>query len=126
MGIFRRDPSDLQAGEATVLFAALTPKASRQTGKRNLEHEVKLAVDRPEGGRRELVLITTVPWDRPLGTRSREPVRVSPTDPDYVEIDFENLEPVTTVGDAALEAAREGRAPTPSDLGFTPVENTED
>lgn len=105
-----------------MLFATLTPKAARQTEKRNLEHEVKLAVDRPEGGTREVTLTTTVPWDRSLPIGSRVPVMISPSSPDFVEIDFGSMKALTDLGNAAVDAAREGRNVTPEDLGFTPAD----
>lgn len=122
MGIFRRRPSDLQPGEATVLFSTLTAKAARQTGKRNLDHEVRLAVDRPEGGTREVTLEATVPWDRSLRIGASIPVRISPTEPEYVEIDFDSMKSMNDFGNAAVQAAREGRPPTPEELGFTPAD----
>lgn len=102
-----------------MTFATLTAEAMGQTGKRNLEHEVILLVNRPDGSTDEFGLVVEVPYDRPLIVDREIPVKISPSRKGYLEIDFDSMPSLNDIGSAAVDAARNGRIPdVAGDLGY--------
>jgi hypothetical protein len=105
----RRGPREVVDSSALVLAMRLSAKAARQAAKRNLEHEFRLRVTRPDGQPLDIELRCTVPWDRVPAVGREVPVKVSRSDPGYVSIDFDRVPSVNAIGLAAARAAHRGK-----------------
>jgi hypothetical protein len=103
MGLFSRKP-ELIPATAIVRSAEMTPKAMRQTEKRDLEHDVDLEVTF-EGG--PMVRIThrcTVPWDKVPRPGALLNVAGDPAQPSRLEIDWDATPSMVDQANAAREA----------------------
>jgi hypothetical protein len=123
VGLFSRlsRPKDAASLEATVLSMQLTPKAMRQTGKRDLEHAFRLRIQPREAAPYEVDVTATVPWDRRPRVGGTVPVWVSGREGTDVEIDFDALPSLTAQSLESAALAEQGDTDGAARaLGFEP------
>jgi len=107
-------------GEAEVVAMAPTAKAARQEGKRDVEYDLRLRVELPDGGTAEVDHATRVPALKLPTIGQRLPVTVSPEDPTRLRIEWDDTPDVTDRAHASAEAAQRGDAAGAAEaLGFT-------
>jgi hypothetical protein len=120
VGLFGRRgklPDDAVEARATVLAMGPTPKGARQTGKLDVEYELRLELESGVGVAHTCV----VPHDHMPVIGDSLPVRVSPSDPSALEIDFERVPSLAERARASADAAQRGdQAGAARALGFTP------
>jgi hypothetical protein len=120
VGLFGRRgklPDDAVESHAKVVSMGPTPKGARQTGKLDVEYAFRLALD--SGG--EVDHTCVVPHDRMPLIGDSLPVRVSPSDPTALAIDFSRVPSLADRARASADAAQRGDgAGAARALGFTP------
>jgi hypothetical protein len=99
---------------------ALTAKAARQTGKLDLDYEFTLALTLPSGSTVDVRHTCKVPHDRMPWQGQTVPLRVSPSEPEKLTIEFDRVPSVVDRARASAKAAQAGDAAGAAEaLGFT-------
>jgi hypothetical protein len=102
--------------QAKLLELAPTAKGARQTGKRNVEHALKLQLRGAVVNHEEQVVATKMPLVGDL-----IPVIVSASDPSRLRIDWDAMPDIADRALASAAAAKRGDAAGAAEaFGFTP------
>jgi len=110
MGLFGRKRDSIPDGvrsQARILEMAPTPKAARQSGKRDVEFRFRLSV-LTAGNPAEVEHVCVVPHEKMPTLGLTIPVDVAPTDPARLRIAFEDMTDLADRARASAAAAAAG------------------
>ncbi|HLM50275.1 MAG TPA: hypothetical protein VK279_06990 [Solirubrobacteraceae bacterium] len=120
MGLFRREQPRAE-GRARVVMVAPTARGAAQTGRRNVEFDVRLEVALAGRAPYDAIATQRVPHDRVPLIGDEVAVSVAADDPADVRVDFDSVRSLTERARAAAAAGADGDgAAAARALGFRP------
>jgi hypothetical protein len=108
MGLLRRSSGSDVRADAKVVAIAPTRRGARETGRRNVEFELRLEVPCGSGHPVEVAHVTRVPWDRVPFLGQPLPVTLRDGDPGRLSIRWDDAPSTLDRARASAAAAQRG------------------
>ncbi|MCE9622571.1 MAG: hypothetical protein K8R99_09525 [Actinomycetia bacterium] len=120
MGLFGKRKSNGTQGRGVVISIGPTKRGARQTGKRDVEHTVRMRVELEGVAAFETDVVDDVPLAKTPLIGDALPLRVGTDDPRDVSIEWDDMPDLATRSMGSAAAARRGDVAGAADaFGFT-------